>query len=77
MSQTCRTEVTNRALSAYGVPLSQVTSFKYLERVLSAEDDDWLAVVRNLWRARQKWVGLTQLLIREGADARTLGNIYL
>ena len=34
-------EGTERALTAYGSPLSQVTSFKYLERVLAAEDNSW------------------------------------
>ena len=48
-------EGTERILNAYGVPLSHFTSFKYLGIVLAAEDDDCLAVVRNLWHARQKW----------------------
>ena len=68
---------TERTLTAYGFPLSQVTSFKYLGQVLAAEDDKYPAVVRNLWRARQKWVRLTRILSREGVDARTLGQIYL
>ena len=41
-------EGTDRALTDYLVHLSQVTSLKYLGRVIAAEDDDWLAVVRNL-----------------------------
>ena len=32
-------EETDRALTAYGVPFSQVTSFKYLGQVIAAEDD--------------------------------------
>ena len=68
---------TERAFTTYGVPLSQFTSFKYLERALMAEDDDWPAVVRNLRRARQKWVWLTRILIREGANSQILGQIYL
>ena len=66
-----------RTIDAYCVSLSQVTSFKYMGRVLATEDDDWPSVVRNLWRARQKWAWLTHILIREGADAHTLGHIYL
>ena len=65
------------SLTAYGVPLSQVTSFKYLGRVLAAEGNNWAEVVRNLRYARQKWEQLTDVLIREGADAQTLGHIYL
>ena len=68
---------TERALTAFGFPLSQVTSFNYLERFLAAENDDWTEVVRNLRRSMHKWVRPTWLLRREGADARKLGHIYL
>ena len=40
--------VIEREIIAYGNPLSPVTSFKYLGRVLSAADDNWSAVVHNL-----------------------------
>ena len=33
--------------------------------------------MRNLTRARQNWARLTRILSREGADAWTLGYIYL
>ena len=46
-------------------------------RVLATEDNDWPSVVRNLRHARQKWARLTHILIREGSDAQTLGQIYL
>ena len=64
-------------LTAYGVPLYQFTSFKYLGRVLAAEDDYWPVVVRKIWCVRQKWARLTRVMIREGADAWTSGQIYL
>ena len=70
-------EGTDRAHTAYVVPLSQVTPFKCLERVIAVEDDDWTEVVRNIQRARQKWERLTRVLSREGEDARTSGQIYL
>ena len=66
-----------RAITSYGSPLAQVTSFKYLGRVLAAEDNDWPAMVHNLRCARQKWARLTWILSREGADDRNLGHIYL
>ena len=66
-----------RTMTAYGVPLSQVTSFKYMGRFLATEDDNWTSVVRNLRRARHKCARLTDILIREGADSQTLENIYL
>ena len=59
-------EMMETSLIAYGVPLSQVTSFKYIGRVLDAEDSNWPEVVRNLRRARQKWSQLTWVLNREG-----------
>ena len=34
-------------------------------------------MVRKLRRCRQKWERLTRILSREGADARTSGQIYL
>ena len=68
-------EGTERALSAYGVPFSQVTSFKYIRRFLSAEGNDWPAVVGNLRHTSQKWARLTRVLSREVADARKLGQI--
>ena len=46
-------------------------------RVLAAEDDDWTSVVRNIRCTRQKWARLTRILIREGADEQTSGQIYL
>ena len=64
-------------ITAYGVPLSQIVYFKYLGRVLAAEDDNWPVVVRNLRHARQKWARLSWVLSREEVDSRTLGHIYL
>ena len=65
-------EGTYRALTDYGFPLSQVTSFKYLGRVLAAEDNYSPVVVRDLWRARQKWEWLNRVISRDGADDQTL-----
>ena len=66
-----------RALTAYDTPLSPVTSFMYVGRVLATEEDYWPSVVRNLWRARYKWARLTHILISEGEDAQTSEQIYL
>ena len=51
--------------------------FKYLGRVLTATDDDWLAVVGNLRKARQSWGRLARVLSREGADPRVLRTFYI
>ena len=45
-----------------------VTSFQYLGRVISAADNDWPAVVRNLSQERVVWKSMTRILIREGAE---------
>ena len=58
--------VTSRALSAYGCPLKMVTSVQYLVRVISAADDNWPVVVRNLENSRTAWWRITRILIREG-----------
>ena len=65
--------LTSAAVGRSDRPLTSVSSFKYLGRVLSASDDDWPAVIRNLWRARQKWERLSRVLGREGSYARKLG----
>ena len=44
-----------QAFEAYGEPLENMTAFRYLRRVLTAGDDDWLAVAGNLGKARKSW----------------------
>ena len=65
------------AFTAYGNPLALVTSFRYIRRVILANDNDWPAMVRKLHKERRKWARLTRVLSREGEDARTSGQIYL
>ena len=43
-----------------------VTYFRYLERVISEADDDWMAVVRNLAKARAVWRRMPIIISREG-----------
>ena len=68
--------VTSRAFSAYGRPLEMVTSFRYPGRVISAADDDWLAVVQNLAKARAVWRRMTRILSREGARPWVSGFFF-
>ena len=68
---------TERALTDYGALLSQVTSFKYLGRVIASDNNNCLSMVRNLRRARKKRSQLTRILSMEGEDDRTSGHIYL
>ena len=48
-------ESAERAFQAYGMPLTNVTYFKYLGWVLTAVDEDWTSVVGKLWKARKIW----------------------
>ena len=38
---------------AYDRPLEIVSSFKYLGRLLIETDEDWMAVIDNIWKARK------------------------
>ena len=65
-----------RAFEAYGEPIQNISTFRYLGRVLTAGDDDWFAVVGNLGKVRKSWGRLSWILIREGADPKVSGNFY-
>ena len=69
-------ESSERAFEAYGEPLDNVTTVIYLGRVLTAGDNDWIAVVGNLGKARNSWGRLYWILIREGADPKVSGSFY-
>ena len=58
----------------YGWTLESGNPFKYLGRVLTASNDNWLDLVANLRKAWKKWERLYRILGREGADARTTGT---
>ena len=53
-----------------------VPAFRYLGRVLTAGDYDWLAVLGNLGKVRKCWGRLSQILSREGADPKMSGHFY-
>ena len=58
------------AFEVYGKPIEAVPSFKYLGRIMTAGNDDWPEVARNLVKAQKSWGRLTTILNREGADKR-------
>ena len=68
MAEEEKRAVTSRAFSTYGRPLEMMTSFRYLGRLISAVDNDWAAVVRNLGKAWAVWRRMTRILSREGAE---------
>ena len=51
-------EFAARSFQDYGRPLEMVSHFKYLGRILTAYDDNWSAVVRNLRKTRKSWARL-------------------
>ena len=53
-----------------------VTSLKYLGRVISATDNDWPAVVRNLAQAKKIWSRMSRILSREGAAPWVSGLFF-
>ena len=63
------------AITKYGIPLAMVIYFKYLGRLLLEEDKNWPAVLSNLRKARRKWEWMTRVMVREGVDDWTLGQI--
>ena len=66
-----------RVLLAYGTPLTAVTLFKYLGRMLSYSKYNWTAVENNLQQSRGKWGRLVNILGREVADRQTTGRFYV
>ena len=66
-----------RYLEAYGAPIESVLEFKYLGRILTEMDDDWLAVIRNLRKASRSWGFLSRVLGREGTDPKMSREFYI
>jgi hypothetical protein len=58
-------------------PLERVTKFRYLGRILSQDDHDLSACVRNIQRARAKWAAVSRVLKREGASKKSFARFYL
>ena len=67
---------TSRVFSAYGRTLDVVPSFKYLGIVLSASNDDWPLVVRNLTKAWAFWRIMPRILSREGSRPLVSGFFF-
>ena len=58
------------------MPIKNVTEFKYLGIVLTAGDNNWLAVVLNLGKAQRSWGRLDRVIGREGADIKVSRSFY-
>ena len=69
-------ESTERSFEVYGAPIKNVTKFKYLGRVLTANGDNWPAVVGNLEKESRIWGRFSWVLGREGADPKVSRAFY-
>ena len=56
--------------------VENVPTFQYLRRPLDQRYDDWMAVRRNIMRARSVWKRLGTLPQREGSDTKVLASFY-
>ena len=69
-------ESSERAFKAYWEPLENFAKFRYLGQVLTAGDDDWIAVVGKLGKAQHSWGWLSRILRLEGSDPKVSGSFY-
>jgi hypothetical protein len=59
-----------------GVPVDSERWFIYLGRLLSTDDDDWLAVLRNVAKTQQRLAYISRILRREGATSKISTMFY-
>ena len=51
-------------------------TFKYPGRMLDQSNNNWLAVLRNIRKARRVWIRLGKLLRREGMEQQVSAMFY-
>ena len=56
--------------------MENVTTFKYLGRVMKAADEDWPEVAFILQKIRNSWCRILQILSREGVDPKLSGPLF-
>ena len=64
------------AFGAYGLPLTNMASFKYLICILMAMYNNCPEVVAYLSKARKKWVRMSIILCQKGTNVRMSGNLF-
>ena len=60
-----------------GIALDNVTEFKYLGCIISADDRDDAAVSYNIKKETKAWYGMQRILSADGADPHTMARFYL
>jgi len=69
-------EMAETVFNVQGVPIENVSEFKYLGRVVNNKDDDRPAVRMNLKKARAKWGRISRILSKEGANPKAMASFY-
>ncbi len=65
-----------RTFAAYRDDLERVEVFKYLERLLTYDDNDSQAMQSNLMKARKSWAQVSCVLRAENASPKVSGVFY-
>jgi hypothetical protein len=65
-----------RMFAAYREDLERVEVFKYLERLLTYDNNDSQAMQSNLMKARKSWVQVSFVLRAENASPKVSGVFY-
>lgn len=60
-----------------GTPIENVTEYKYLGRILSADDRDDEAVSFNLQKANSTWHSMCEILRRDTANPKVMARFYV
>jgi hypothetical protein len=67
---------TRQTFNIQGRQIEMVHEFRYLGRPLTANDNDWAALMWNLGKARKRWAMISRVLAREGASPRISAMFY-
>jgi hypothetical protein len=70
-------EATNLVFYIGDVPLENVTEYKYLGHLLSADDTDNATVSLNISKATQTWFRMYCILSSDGNDSMTMACFHL
>ena len=56
--------------------LPKVSEFKYLERILTADNNDWTTISKNLSKSIVRWGKVRRILSRDGANQKMMVGFY-
>ena len=65
-----------RAFRVYGHPLTTVTAFNCIGKILTALGNYFPVLVSNLLKARNKWARMPRVLVIEWGDTWTPGTFF-